>query len=149
LAVARRERWLEKNMIATPPPPLSSEAELRYRLERFEKTVTMCLCIVPFIFSAQCLFVSLASPIFAAMFSDFGAKLPGPTLLVFSTWRFWAVIAVVVPVAAVIAARQTSATFSLVFSTVSGLVMFLVAQCITLSLCLPIFQLGAIAEGLK
>lgn len=131
------------------PPPLPREEDLQLRLARFEKTVTMCLCIVPFIFSAQCLFAALSAPVFAAMFADFGAKLPAPTRLVLSTWQFWTLVALAVPVSAVIVARRAQASFSVVFSTSTGLAMFVVAQCITLSLFLPIFQVGAVAEGLK
>ena len=136
-------------MTTITPPPFPTEEDLRLRVSRFEKTVTMCLCIVPFIFSAQCLFSSLSAPVFTAMFADFGAKLPAPTRLVLSAWPFLALLALAAPISVVIVARRARATFSVIFSTVAGLAMFLVAQCITLSLFLPVFQLGAVAGGLK
>lgn len=134
-------------MSTITPPVLPIEEDLHLRVSRFEKTVTLCLCIVPFIFSGQCLFSSLSAPVFTGMFADFGAKLPAPTRLVLSIWPFLALLALAVPVSAVIVARRARATYSVLFSTVAGLFMFLVAQSITLSLFLPVFQLGAVAGG--
>ena len=131
----------------TPPLTSSLEEDLSSRVERFEKTVALCLCIVPVIFSAQCLLVSLSAPVFSEMFADFGAKLPTPTRLVLSAWPMFALIAVSVPVTAVIIARRTDARFAIKFATLTGMAMFMIAQCVTVALFLPIFQLGAVAEG--
>ncbi len=49
------------------------------RIERFERTVATCLCVVPALFAGQCLAVSLGIPAFRAMFADFGSPLPAFT----------------------------------------------------------------------
>jgi len=46
-------------------------------------------------------------------------------------------------------AQRAKPTTSMLFSTISGIVMFVVAQSITLALFLPIFQLGAVTGALK
>lgn len=127
---------------------MSEETTLQ-RVGAFERTVATCLCVVPFLFSAQCFFAAMATPVFKAMFADFGSKLPGLTELVAQTWPAWAAIAVIAPIAALIVSRKAVARTSLIFSTTLGLVMFVVAQTITLALFLPIFQLGAVASGGK
>jgi hypothetical protein len=136
-------------MITIAQPPFPTEENLQLRVSRFEKNVAMCLCVVPFIFSAQCLFSAMSAPVFIAVFADFGVTLPAPTRLVLSTWPFLALLALAAPISAVIVARRARAHFSVIFSTVVGLAMFLVAQSITLSLFLPVFQLEAVARGLK
>jgi type II secretory pathway component PulF len=149
LSASPKRKNDRNQMHPTMPPPLLDYEELRSRMERFEKTVALCLCIVPVIFSAQVLFAAFTCPVFSAMFTDFGAKLPAPTRFVLSTWRFWALIGIGVPVVAVILARRAEARFAIKFSAITGIIMFIFAQCITLSLLLPIFQLGAVAGGLK
>src|SRR5690349_6391707 len=105
--------------------------DLALRIERFERTVATCLCALPLLFSGQCLLVSLNGPVFSAMFSDFGAKLPWLTQFVISSWPVWALVAILVPISSLLVARKGRATFSIVFSTVSGLTMFLIAQIVT------------------
>ncbi len=119
------------------------------RIERFEKTVATCLCALPILFSMQCLLAAFSSPVFANMLKGFGAELPWPTQFVIITWQLWALIAVAVPVAVLKVARKGRATFSIVFSTVAGVAMFFIAQFVTAALFLPIFELGAVAGGLK
>jgi hypothetical protein len=123
--------------------------DILIRVEKFERMVATCLCVLPALFAAQCFFVALSCPVFEDMFKDFGAKLPLPTQFAMRTWGFWAVFAVAVPIVALIVSRKSKPTFSLIFSTVSGIGMFVIAQVFTGSLFLPIFQLGAVASGLK
>jgi hypothetical protein len=136
-------------MTAPEPPPLPEYESLRARIEQFEKTVALSLCIVPAIFSAQVLVAAFSCPVFAAMFTDFGAKLPAPTRFIMNAWPIFALIGVVVPVLAVILARRADARVAIKFSTAAGTAMFVLAQCTTISLFLPIFQLGAVVGGLK
>ena len=126
-----------------------NDEDLVLRLERFERTVATCLCALPLLFSAQCLVVSLSGPVFAAMFADFGAKLPWLTQFVIGTWQAWALVAVAVPIASFVIARKGKTTSSIVFSTIAGIGMFLIAQVVTGAMFLPIFQLGAVASGIK
>jgi hypothetical protein len=125
------------------------EDDLLVRVERFERTVATCLCALPTLFSAQCLLAALAAPVFRSMFIDFGAKLPALTQFVISVWPVFAVIALAVPIAALLIARKGRASLSVVFSTVAGISIFVIAQFVTLSLFLPIFELGAVAGGAK
>jgi hypothetical protein len=125
------------------------EADLVLRLDRFERTVATCVGTVPLFFSAQCLFASLSCPVFADMFKENGAKLPGPTQFVIGTWQIWALVAVAGPIMTLMMARKGKPTFSVVFSTVAGIAIFLVAQFVTVALFLPIFELAAVAGGLK
>jgi len=127
----------------------TNEEELVLRLDRFERTVATCLCVVPFLFSAQCLLVAISCPVFANMFKDFGAKLPWLTQFVIDTWQVWGLVGVAVPIASLVFARRGRGTSSIVFSTVSGLVVFILAQVLTVSLFLPIFELGTVAGGTK
>jgi type II secretory pathway component PulF len=119
------------------------------RIEKFERTVATCFCVVPFLFAAQCFFAAIICPVFQAMFADFGSKLPVLTEWAIRTWRFWAVFAVLVPTAAIIVARKRPPAFALIFATSAGLVMFVVAQILTAALFLPILQLGEVAGGAK
>lgn len=128
---------------------MMKEEDLVLRFERFERTIATCLCTVPILFSAQCLLAAISAPVFANMFKDFGAKLPWLTQFVIGTWQFWALVAVAVPIAALIIARKGRATFSVVFSTVTGVAIFFVAQFVTVALFLPIFELGTVAGGVK
>lgn len=125
------------------------DEEIVLRLDRFERTVATCLCAVPFLFSAQCLVAALSCPVFATMYKDFGAKLPGPTQFVIGAWPFWALVALAVPIASLVIARKGRANFSIVFSTVFGLIVFLLAQFLTVALFLPVFELGTAAGGVK
>src|SRR4051812_13348945 len=125
------------------------EEDLVLRLERFERTVATCLCTLPLLFSAQCLLISLGAPVFSAMFADFGAKLPWLTQFVIGTWPLWALVAVAVPIISLVIARRGKATFSIVFSTIAGICMFFIAQLVTGAMFLPIFELGAVAGGIK
>ncbi|HVU17917.1 MAG TPA: hypothetical protein VHD32_13405 [Candidatus Didemnitutus sp.] len=132
------------------PSPLSSDfVELRTRVGKFEKSVAYCLCLVPCLFSAQCLCVAGMAPTYQVMFVDFGAKLPTPTVFVTDTWWVWAILGVVAPISTIVVALRARAFRSVIFSTVTGLVMFGVAQAITVSLFLPIIQLGSVAGGVK
>jgi hypothetical protein len=58
-------------------------------------------------------------------------------------------VAIAVPVSSLVIARKCQATFSIVFSTIAGISMFLVAQIVTGAMFLPIFELGAVAGGIK
>jgi hypothetical protein len=126
---------------------MKEKEELLARVERFERTVATCLSIVPMLFSAQCLVTALGVPVFSAMFEDFGAKLPAVTHFVMSARPLWAAMAICVPITSVVVARKGKASFSVIFSSIMALVMFVVAQLITLALFLPVFQLGAVASG--
>ena len=123
------------------------EADLLLRIERFERTVATCLCVVPLIFSGQCLLVALGAPAAANMFKDFGAMLPAATQFVLKAWPGLALVSLLVPVFALVVARKVRPIFSVVFSTVCGFIVFLLAQFMTIALFLPIFQLGAVAGG--
>ena len=124
-----------------------NESELLLRIERFERTVATCLCVVPLLFSGQCLLVALGAPLAASLFKDFGSKLPGPTQFVLSAWPVLALVAVALPLVSFAIARKSSPRASVIFSTVSGLAVFVLAQFTTVALLLPVFQLGAVAAG--
>jgi len=123
------------------------DEDLVSRVERFERTVATCLSIIPVLFATQCFFAALGCPAFESMFKDFGAKLPALTSFALSTWGFWLVFAVIAPISGIVVARKSTPKFSVIDSTVSGCVIVLVAQMLTLALFLPIFQLGAVASG--
>ena len=126
-----------------------SDDPLLARIDRFERTVATCLCVVPVLFAAQCFFAAIACPVFQSMFADFGARLPALTELAMRTWPFWAAFAVIVPIVTFVVSRKSKPAFSLVFTTASGVVLFAVAQTLTVALFLPIIQLGAVAGGPK
>lgn len=126
-----------------------SNESLLQRVETFEKNVATYLCIVPFLFSAQCFFAAVAAPIFEAMFADFGSKLPAWTSFVMQTWQLWAAVAVVVPILTLLVARKAKSSRALAASAAAGVLMFVIAQAITLALFLPIWQLGAVATDMK
>jgi len=124
-----------------------SPEDLEKRLTRFERTVATCLCIVPVLFSAQCFFAALSAPTFGAMFRDFGSKLPWPTQFLLETWGIWVAVSIVIPVASGVFARKGNPHTSILVTTLLGTLIFLIAQCLTAALFLPIAQLGAVAGG--
>ncbi len=115
------------------------------KAQRFKRSLATWLCVVPFLFAAQSLLVTCNAPTFAAMFSDFGAKLPAPTQLVLDSWVLWVLVSLLLPVAALCVARLAAAGFAVFFSAACGLGMFLIAQFVTIAMFLPVFQLGAVA----
>lgn len=119
------------------------------RISRFERTVATCFCIFPILFAGQCLSVSLASPVFADMFADFGARLPTLTVFTIRTSKFWALLALALPIISIYLARKGQPPVAVVFATLSGLMLFFIAQLLTFSLFLPIFELGAVVEGIE
>ncbi|WP_221030528.1 hypothetical protein [Actomonas aquatica] len=136
-------------MTASASPPLpTSLAELERRHQRFARTVALCLCSLPLLFSAQLLLLWLANPIYADMFADFGAQLPAPTQWLIDYRYGLGLVGVFVPIVSVIAALQADPAKSVLLSTALGLLSFLIAQAASLAMFLPIFQLGAVTEGL-
>lgn len=117
------------------------------RIDSFERTSRTCHQVVLAILSVECLLASLSTPVLAGLYEDFGAKLPPVTSLLIHSWAAWAALAVCLPIVSILVSQKRSASFSLVFSTVAGLVMFVLAQVITVALLLPILQLGAVASG--
>ncbi|PTY01662.1 hypothetical protein DB347_25405 [Opitutaceae bacterium EW11] len=79
------------------------------------------------------------------MFADFGAPLPALTVFVIRFGPMWALMGAVVPVACVISARRVKPATSVILSTVLGMLLFFLAQLLTLGLFLPVFQLGSVA----
>jgi hypothetical protein len=126
-----------------------SDDPLVQRIERFERTVATCLCMVPMLFAGQCLAVSLGIPVFQAMFADFGSPLPALTEFAFAGRPIWILLSVGIPTSAVIMARRGPPGLAVIFATVTGLLLFLLAQFVTASLFLPVFQLGEVASGMK
>jgi hypothetical protein len=124
-----------------------SDEKLRLRIERFERTVATCICTISFLFGAQCLGVALSIPIFEKMFADFGSALPGVTTFVFQFRPLWLLLAVGLPLTTLILSRKAPATFSVIFATACGLLLFLIAQFLTGAAFLPIFQLAGVASG--
>jgi|GEM_PF-5666030 len=121
--------------------------DINARVLKFERTVATCLCILPVLFAGQCVLVAFTTPTFAVMFADFGSKLPAPTQLIMDVWPVWAATGILLPTLSVLFSRLCSPTFSVVFSTLAGLVLFLAAQFITFALLLPVFQLSAVSGG--
>ena len=130
-------------------PPLLSNEDLSRKLELFERTVATCLCVVPILFSGQCLVMAYTSPILADALKDFGSNLPWVTQIVIYTRPCWVLAALIIPATALFVARKRPAAYSVVFSTICGLAVFLLAQFITFSLFLPIYQLASVAGGLS
>lgn len=126
-----------------------SDEALIIRIEKFERTVATCICIVPFLFSVQCFAASIATPIFEDMFADFGSKLSALTEFIFRTWGVWALVSVIAPLSTLAAARFAPARLSLVISTAAGLLMFLIAQTITAALFLPIMDMASVVGNAK
>lgn len=115
------------------------------RVERFERTVALCVCVVPFLFSVQLVLVALSAPTFAAMFADFGAELPLATQVVLDRWPLGVVLGCVLPIASLVVAIKGRTRVAVVLATMSGLVAFAMAQVATMALFLPIFHLGAVS----
>jgi hypothetical protein len=124
-----------------------SDETLEKRLERFERTVATCLCTVPALFGAQCLIVSLAMPVFEEMYSGFGSKPPALTTFVFGARTVWILIALGLPSVALFLARKKKATHAVVFATIAGIVLFFVAQLVTVAMFFPVFELANAAGG--
>lgn len=94
------------------------------KVEKFERTVALCLCSIPVLFSLPCIGVALATPVFRAMFADFGAPLPVFTEFVIKFRALWLIIGIVAPSICIAVARRGQSTKSVVISTAVGLGMF-------------------------
>jgi riboflavin transporter FmnP len=127
--------------------PKMSDEILEKRLERSERTVATCLCTVPALFGAQCLTVSLAVPVFEEMFTGFGSELPVLTTFVFGARAVWILLALGLPSVALFLARKKKATHAVVFATIAGIVLFFVAQVVTVAAFLPVFGLANAVGG--
>ena len=131
-----------------PPSQPDNLADLAARQTRFERTVATCLCTVPLLFGAQCLLVALAIPIFKDMFADFGSALPAFTLVVFSTRIVWIVVSVGLPAFALFTARKGNPAHAVVFATIAGILLFFIAQTVTVAMLTPVFQMaGVVGSG--
>jgi len=93
--------------------------------------------------------MAYTSPLLAGAFKDFGSGLPWVTQIVIYTRPCWILAALIIPATALFVARKRPATYSVIFSTISGLAIFLLAQFIAFALFLPIYQLASIAGGLS
>jgi hypothetical protein len=84
---------------------------------------------------------------FEKMFVDFGSALPAVTTFVFQFRPLWLLLAIGLPIATLILSRKAQPAFSVIFSTVCGLLLFLIAQFLTYAAFLPVFQLAGVASG--
>ncbi len=120
--------------------------DLLQRVERFERTVAVCLCVLPALFSLQCVGMALTVPVFKAMFADFGAPLPALTDFVLRMQVLWIAIGLLVPVLCVVRACRGSPRSAVATCTVAGLFVFFLAQFITVAMFMPVLQLGAVSK---
>jgi hypothetical protein len=135
------------------PPPLPagmSPGSVEERIARSEKSMAFGLAMIPTVFAAQCFLVSISFALhFEPMYADFGAQLPAITEFSLRFRLLWLILPPGVAIVALFFARKESLRFSAVFSSISGLGLFLLAQLITYAAFLPIFQLGSVAAGLE
>jgi hypothetical protein len=120
--------------------------ELDLRVERFERTVALCLCTIPGLFSVQCIAVSLASRVFREMFVDYGTELPVLTSFVLRFSTAWGFIGSVVLAGCVLFALRAAPRKSVVISTIAAVFMFSLAQLLTLGVFLPILELATVPK---
>jgi type II secretory pathway component PulF len=114
------------------------------------KVIRFGLGALPVIFCIQVILIVAAVPVFAAMFADFGARLPELTVITMNYGVIGLALAVVGAACAVYLCIKRELTKTTILSTaLIGLAVFVMAQVMTLSLFLPIFQLGAVAGGLE
>lgn len=114
------------------------------------KVIRFGLGALPVIFCIQVILIVAAVPVFAAMFADFGAPLPALTMITMDYGVIGLALAVAGAARAVYLCIQRELTKTTIISTaLIGLAVFVLAQAMTLTLFLPIFQLGAVAGGLE
>ncbi len=103
---------------------------------------------VPVLFGLQVVGIGLVTPIFRAMFADFGSKLPLLTNLLIDGRFGWLVLGIAIAVAPYLILSINKITRPRV-SIVTGLgfIQFGLAQGMTLAVFLPIIQLGSVAAG--
>jgi hypothetical protein len=119
------------------------------RVERFERTVAMCLCAMPTLFSLQCISLGLSGRVFRAMYADFGAKLPELTTIVIRFAPFWVLLGAAAPIVCIALALRGSARASVVTSTIVALVLFFIGSAGVVGLFLPLLELGSVAANLE
>ena len=128
-----------------PPELPDSSAPLPPEPTVRKRTLATWLCLVPILFSAQCIFFAANTPVFKAMFADFGAPLPLPTQIALAHGPWSIAISVIIPLTAFFFAREGNARTAVPITLLLGLLMFLFAQLVTIALFLPIYQLGTVA----
>ena len=112
------------------------------------KVIRFGLGALPVIFCIQVILVVAAVPVFAAMFEDFGARLPALTVITMDYGVIGLALAVIGAACAVYLCIKRELTKTTILSTaLIGLAVFALAQVMTLALFLPVFQLGVVAGG--
>lgn len=131
------------------PPPLPTSGNQTVG----KRAATALLVINVLLFIALNIVALFVIPVFGAMFADFGARLPTSIQLLLdlgSVWKkgWWcvAIVAAALGPGVLKASRHEDLRTWL---AVGIIVQVLILAFIAFSLFLPIFQLGAVAEGLK
>lgn len=134
--------------LQTTPPPLPA----RESSSTANRTPTALLVINILLFGLLQLTVVFVVPIFAAMFADFGAQLPGPTqlLLDFSSFcrRWWLGEAIFSAALTLAVIRSANHHYLETWLIVALFIQGVSLAFMVFSLFFPIFQLGAVAGGL-
>ena len=123
---------------------MNDDADIRSEMTRFQRTVATCLSILPLLFAGQCLAAVGMSRSAEGIFREFGTKLPIVTQFAISWRPLWVVVAVAVPISAIVVSRGSKPVRSVIFSTVCGLILFGVAQVLAYAMWAPIVQLGEV-----
>ena len=157
---------VEQRCLESPAPPMARKDETQpppYRpapaptKKRVEKSLTRPLVTILVLLFAHAGLMIFIFPVFAAMFADFGAKLPAMTQFMIdwsNLYRHFPLLIFAAPFAVVFGPFALLDSYSgrvkarrwLLISAALIVLLFLM---ILAAVILPIFQLGAVAGGLK
>jgi type II secretory pathway component PulF len=143
--------YIKQDPAASAPPVMDRSNAMENAVQ---KPLTKLIIVNVLLLGSIEFALVLIAPIFAAMFADFGAKLPMPTQLLidwadFPNRWWWGGDPVLGPFAAILAicfAKRVAPRKCLRLALAFQILLLLV---IIVSLFLPIFQLGSVAGGLQ
>ena len=140
-----------KPAVAPQPPVIATRNMAKNSGKR---PLTLLIIINLFLYCSIDVALIFIIPVFGAMFADFGAKLPALTQLLmdfsnfFKRW-WWCLNPLLAAVVVALAIYSTKRVAPRKLLRVAAILQFLLLLAIVVSMFLPIFQLGAVAGGLK
>ena len=117
---------------------------LASRIEKFHRSIATCLCAIPFLFALQCVVVAFFARSLVPLFEDFEVKLPIATHFILNTWYLFPFIGIATPIGVFILARKGNPNTSIITSTIVAIILFVLAQFMTIAAFLPIFRIAGL-----
>ncbi|HKB57386.1 MAG TPA: zinc-ribbon domain-containing protein [Lacunisphaera sp.] len=138
--------------VAIPEPPVVAAKNIAKSQD--EKPLTVLIIVNLLLYCSIDFALTFVLPVFRAMYSDFGAKLPMPTQLLFGLSNFfrnwwWCLQPVLVLVVVVFVIQSAQQITPRKWWRRAAILQFLMFVTMVACLFLPIFQLGAVAGGLQ